>query len=70
MFNCSGTCVRTRLSITVTLVLVFASAIAELSLPAMMATIVDQGVAKGDVASIWKTGGTMLIVAFAASWPA
>ena len=53
------------LSITLTLALVFASAIAELSLPAMMATIVDDGIAKGDVASIWKTGGIMLVVAFA-----
>jgi ATP-binding cassette subfamily B protein len=53
------------LSITLTLVLVFASSIAELSLPAMMANIVDDGIAKGDVASIWKTGGIMLIVAFA-----
>ena len=53
------------LSITLTLALVFASSIAELSLPAMMATIVDQGVATGDVATIWKIGGTMLIVAFA-----
>jgi ATP-binding cassette subfamily B protein len=54
-----------RLSIVLTLALVFASSIAELSLPAMMATIVDQGIAKGDVASIWKIGGTMLVVAFA-----
>lgn len=54
-----------RLPIISTLALVFASSIAELSLPAMMATIVDQGIAKGDVASIMKTGGTMLIVAFA-----
>jgi len=53
------------LSITLTLALVFASSIAELSLPAMMATIVDQGIATGDVAAIWKIGGTMLVVAFA-----
>ena len=53
------------LPIAITLALVFASAIAELSLPAMMSTIVDQGVAKGDTATIWRIGGRMLIVAFA-----
>jgi ATP-binding cassette subfamily B protein len=53
------------LSIAVTLALVFASAIAELSLPAMMSTIVDEGVAKGDTATIWRLGGIMLLVAFA-----
>ncbi|MFH2115792.1 MAG: ABC transporter ATP-binding protein [Spirochaetota bacterium] len=53
------------LSIGLTLALVFASSIAELSLPAMMATIVDQGIAKGDVTAIWKIGGIMLVVAFA-----
>ena len=54
------------LAITVTLTLAFASAIAELSLPALMSTIVDQGVAKGDIALIWRTGGIMLAIAFAA----
>ncbi len=54
------------LAIIVTLVLAFANAIAELSLPAMMSTIVDEGVAKGDIAMIWKVGGRMLIIAFAA----
>jgi ATP-binding cassette subfamily B protein len=53
------------LPIAITLVLVFASAIAELSLPAMMSTIVDEGVAKGDTATIWRIGGIMLLVAFA-----
>jgi ATP-binding cassette subfamily B protein len=53
-------------AITVTLMLAFASAIAELSLPALMSTIVDQGVAKGDIALIWRTGGLMLAIAFSA----
>jgi ATP-binding cassette subfamily B protein len=53
-------------AITVTLLLAFASAIAELSLPALMSTIVDQGVAKGDIPLIWRTGGLMLAIAFAA----
>jgi len=52
-------------AILVTLALVFASAIAELSLPAMMSTIVDEGIAKGDAAAIWRVGGRMLLVAFA-----
>jgi ATP-binding cassette, subfamily B, multidrug efflux pump len=54
------------LAIMVTLMLAFASAIAELSLPALMSTIVDKGVAAGDIALIWKTGGLMLAIAFAA----
>jgi len=53
------------LAVAVTLALVFASAMAELSLPAMMSSIVDNGIAKGDIPGIWKTGGTMLVVAFA-----
>ncbi len=53
------------LPVALTLVLVFASSIAELSLPAMMSTIVDEGVAKGDTATIWRIGGTMLVVALA-----
>ncbi|PKL26116.1 MAG: multidrug ABC transporter ATP-binding protein [Spirochaetae bacterium HGW-Spirochaetae-3] len=47
------------------LALEFASSMAELSLPAMMAVIVDEGVAAGDVPLIWRTGGLMLIVALA-----
>ena len=47
------------------LVLEFASSMAELSLPAMMAVIVDDGVAAGNVPLIWRTGGLMLVVALA-----
>jgi len=47
------------------LALEFASSMAELSLPAMMAVIVDDGVAAGDTALIWRTGGLMLLVALA-----
>ncbi len=53
------------LSISITLALVFASSLAELSLPAMMSIIVDEGVAKGDTATIWRSGGIMLLVAVA-----
>lgn len=35
----------------------------ELSLPNMMSNIVDNGIGKGDIEYIWKTGGIMLILA-------
>lgn len=47
------------------LVLEFASSMAELSLPALMSVIVDQGVAAGDQGLIRRTGGLMLAVALA-----
>ncbi|MBU0926701.1 MAG: ABC transporter ATP-binding protein/permease [Spirochaetes bacterium] len=53
------------LSIAVTLALVFANSIAELSLPKMMSRIVDEGVATGNVALIWSIGGRMLLIALA-----
>lgn len=43
--------------------LVFLQAMSELFLPTLMGDIVDNGVVKGDVPYIWKTGGFMLIVA-------
>ncbi|MBN2686110.1 MAG: ABC transporter ATP-binding protein, partial [Pontiellaceae bacterium] len=54
-----------RAAVVVTMVLVFANSIAQLSLPAMMATIVDDGIAKGDVAHILRTGMAMLGIALA-----
>ncbi|MBQ3225949.1 MAG: ABC transporter ATP-binding protein [Clostridia bacterium] len=36
----------------------------ELSLPNLMSEIVDQGIASGDMAYIWRTGGMMLALAF------
>ena len=42
----------------------FASALASLYLPRMNADIINIGVATGDTAYIWKTGGVMLLVAF------
>src|SRR5699024_528921 len=43
--------------------LVFLQAMSELFLPTLMGDIVDNGVVKGNVPYIWKTGGIMLIVA-------
>lgn len=42
----------------------FASALASLYLPSLNADIIDQGVAKGDTAYIWSTGGLMLAISF------
>lgn len=36
----------------------------ELSLPNLMSEIVDKGIASGDMAYIWRTGGMMLALAF------
>jgi len=44
---------------------VFLQAIAELMLPNLMSQIVDQGVAQGNIALVWRVGGKMLLVAFA-----
>ena len=45
-------------------VLVFqiAQSIASLWLPTLQAEIIDQGVVKGDIAYIWRTGGVMLLI--------
>lgn len=45
------------------LVLVFLQSLANLSLPNLMAEIVDQGIARGNTAVIWRTGALMLLVA-------
>ncbi len=44
-------------------VLVFVQALAEISLPTLMASIVDIGVVQGDTGHILKVGGVMVIVA-------
>ncbi len=49
-------------SIVVALLLTFANSMTDLSLPALMSSIVDNGIAKGDLAVIWSTGGFMLLV--------
>lgn len=50
------------LFIAVALVLVYLQAWAELSLPNLMAEIVDKGIVRGDSALIWRVGGRMLLV--------
>jgi len=52
-------------TIIVVTVLVFLEVMATLKLPDMMSDIVDEGIAKGNIAFIWKTGGLMLAVALA-----
>ncbi|CAM3178266.1 ABC transporter ATP-binding protein [Actinomyces slackii] len=47
------------------LVLQFAQVMASLYLPRLNATIIDEGVATGDVGLIWRTGGLMLLVSVA-----
>ncbi|KRE50529.1 multidrug ABC transporter ATP-binding protein [Arthrobacter sp. Soil736] len=41
-----------------------ASTIAALYLPSLNAQIIDEGVSRGDIDFIWRTGGIMLVVAF------
>ena len=41
------------------------SALASLYLPSLNADIIDNGVAKGDTAYIWSTGGVMLAISLA-----
>ncbi|HOV66603.1 MAG TPA: ABC transporter transmembrane domain-containing protein, partial [Bacillota bacterium] len=53
------------LTIVITLILILLQSLSELALPSLMADIVDYGVATGDTPFIWKTGGTMLIIALA-----
>lgn len=43
--------------------LIFLEVMATLRLPDLMSEIVDQGIARGNIPLIWRTGGTMLIVA-------
>lgn len=45
------------------MVLIFLEVMATLRLPDLMSEIVDQGIAQGNIALIWRTGGIMLAVA-------
>ncbi|APF41057.1 ABC transporter ATP-binding protein [Neomicrococcus aestuarii] len=51
--------------IVAVVVLQLLSTIAALYLPSLNASIIDEGVSKGDTDFIWRTGGVMLAVAFA-----
>lgn len=44
--------------------LVFLQVMADLKLPSLMATIVDDGIMKGNTTLIWDTGKIMLLIAF------
>lgn len=50
------------------LLFLFAQSIAELSLPTLMADVVNNGMMKGDTGYIWKYGVYMLLVALASSF--
>ncbi|NMB20547.1 MAG: ABC transporter ATP-binding protein [Firmicutes bacterium] len=49
--------------IIVVMLLVFLEVMATLRLPDLMSTIVDEGIAKGNIPLIWRTGAVMLAVA-------
>lgn len=51
------------ISVALVLILVFFQSLADLNLPNLMSDIVDRGIAKGDIPTIWRTGGIMLLVA-------
>ncbi len=48
--------------VTAVIVLQLAQAIASLFLPTLNASIIDDGVATGDTATIWRLGGVMLLI--------
>ncbi len=50
------------------LLFLFAQSIAELSLPTLMAEVVNNGMMKGDTGYIWKFGAYMLLVALVSSF--
>ncbi len=52
-------------TIVIVMVLVFLEVMATLRLPDLMSEIVDQGIARGNIPLIWRTGGVMLAVALA-----
>jgi len=52
-------------TVIIVMALVFLEVLTTLKLPDLMSDIVDQGIAKGNVALIWRTGGVMLVVALA-----
>src|SRR5579864_6229667 len=49
--------------VSVVLVLVVIQSIANLYLPNLNADIINNGVSKGDIGYIWRTGGLMLVLA-------
>lgn len=53
------------LPIAIVCALMLLQSLSQLYLPNLMSDIVDQGIARGDTAYIWRTGGLMLLVALA-----
>jgi len=51
-----------KLSVAIALALMLVQAITNLYLPELNAEIINEGVAKGDIAFIWRTGGVMVAV--------
>jgi len=51
-----------RREVTIVLVLVVIQTVANLYLPNLNADIINNGIAKGDIAYIWRTGGVMLAI--------
>ncbi len=51
------------LPIAIVCALMLLQSLSQLYLPNLMSDIVDQGIARGDTAYIWRTGGMMLLVA-------
>ncbi|MHB8172090.1 MAG: ABC transporter ATP-binding protein [Thermincolia bacterium] len=56
-----------KLSIAALLVFLLLQSLGELYLPTLMADLVDEGIAKGDINYIFRVGGFMLLVAIASS---
>ncbi|MCX6086107.1 MAG: ABC transporter transmembrane domain-containing protein, partial [Caldiserica bacterium] len=44
-------------------ILTYLQVMANLELPTLMSNIIDKGIITGDIAYIWKEGGTMLLIA-------
>lgn len=53
---------RYRALVAIVLVLQLVQAVANLYLPRLNAIVIDDGVTQGDVATIWRIGGVMLLV--------
>ncbi len=51
-----------RKELAIVIVLLFVQAITNLYLPNLNADIINEGIAKGDTAYIWRTGGIMIVV--------
>src|SRR5689334_19811837 len=52
-----------RVPVAIVIVLVLAQSLANLYLPNLNADIINNGVSKGDIGYIWRTGGVMLALA-------